>query len=198
MSAYPVSAALLGFLLFICAAVFGVFAVAKAPATYDELIFWETCDLGIGLLFASAFYLFRVGNTSAPAAKTIWGTTIGCVLIWLFVWWFLILVHLHLFQLKTALDRSRTAHSIAIVSYALERYKNDCGNYPTEQQNLNALVHNPGVKNWAGPYMREYHLTDAWDNPLYYSVRNGVARIWSTGTDPEHAKGDPMLRSNDD
>jgi hypothetical protein len=38
---------------------------------------------------------------------------------------------------------------------AIEKYRADCGGYPTPQMGLRALVVNPGVRCWNGPYTRQ-------------------------------------------
>ena len=69
---------------------------------------------------------------------------------------------------------------------ALELYFLDVGNYPTEQQGLKALVANPGVVGWNGPYLRDGQVPkDPWAHDyLYRSPADGAAfRIVSLGRD---------------
>lgn len=37
---------------------------------------------------------------------------------------------------------------------ALAAFKFDCGRYPTQEEGLAALMADPGVKGWTGPYLR--------------------------------------------
>ena len=48
-----------------------------------------------------------------------------------------------------------------------ERFKVDCGRYPTQIENLNALLVNPNASGWKGPYLKSVPL-DYWGNPFFY------------------------------
>jgi general secretion pathway protein G len=49
----------------------------------------------------------------------------------------------------------------------IEMYKLEVGKYP---DNLGALVRNPGIDKWNGPYVKEADLKDAWGNDYRYAV----------------------------
>ena len=49
----------------------------------------------------------------------------------------------------------------------IEMYKLEIGKYP---DNLGALVRNPGIDKWNGPYVKEPDLKDAWGNDYRYTV----------------------------
>jgi len=68
---------------------------------------------------------------------------------------------------------------------ALDIYQIDTGRYPSQAQGLAALVSPPGdAAGWNGPYLRDGKLpVDAWGNPFYYSMRDGVVRVTSLGAD---------------
>lgn len=53
---------------------------------------------------------------------------------------------------------------------AIERYKLHTKDYPAS---LEALVRDPGVTGWAGPYLKAQQLNDAWGTPLVYSPNSG-------------------------
>jgi len=57
---------------------------------------------------------------------------------------------------------------IEIFNQALELYHLDTGQYPTTEQGLNALRENPGVDNWAGPYLKKDVPNDPWRRPYHY------------------------------
>lgn len=57
---------------------------------------------------------------------------------------------------------------IEIFNQALELYHLDTGQYPTTEQGLNALRENPGVDNWAGPYLKKAVPNDPWRRPYHY------------------------------
>lgn len=69
---------------------------------------------------------------------------------------------------------------------ALELYFLDVGTYPTEEQGLKALVSNPGVPGWNGPYLREGQVPqDPWTHDYLYRnpVEGAAFRIISRGRD---------------
>jgi general secretion pathway protein G len=49
----------------------------------------------------------------------------------------------------------------------IEMYKLEVGRYP---ENLQALVRNPGLDKWGGPYVKEAELKDAWGNDYRYTT----------------------------
>jgi hypothetical protein len=69
------------------------------------------------------------------------------------------------------------------VHLGLQNYAGDCGNYPPEQDGLAALLKNPGVAGWSGPYTDATVLIDPWGNALEYHVRDDHVEVWSNGPD---------------
>ena len=79
---------------------------------------------------------------------------------------------------------------------ALELYKLDVGRFPRESDGLDALVREPSVKGWNGPYLKKGEVPeDPWGNAYEYRVSSsGIgllarcrrARGWrgKTGTSP--------------
>jgi len=57
---------------------------------------------------------------------------------------------------------------------ALEIYRQDCKNYPTQDQGLEALYEKPTLSpvpvNWNGPYTDKKIPMDPWDEPYIYQV----------------------------
>ncbi len=55
----------------------------------------------------------------------------------------------------------------------LQRFRYDIGRYPTTAEGLNALLHNPGLASWRGPYIvgREKPgiPSDPWGRPFIYA-----------------------------
>lgn len=52
---------------------------------------------------------------------------------------------------------------------ALDLYRLDTGAYPTTQQGLQALVRDPGVRGWRGPYLDAASVpVDPWGSPYVY------------------------------
>lgn len=88
---------------------------------------------------------------------------------------------------------------------ALQRFYHHCGRYPTPEEGLAALILNPGVDGWNGPYILGLR-PDPWGRQFQYRLDNGNPVISSFGADgmagtekdltvrpvPEHATvGDP-------
>jgi general secretion pathway protein G len=44
---------------------------------------------------------------------------------------------------------------IELLGQALDQYRLDVGSYPTTQEGLKALMTNPGVEKWEGPYLKK-------------------------------------------
>jgi len=65
---------------------------------------------------------------------------------------------------------------------ALEDYRTDCGGYPDLHLGLNALLIDPGVKGWNGPYAKQ-PLADAWGRPYLYEFSDRIAIVRSLGAD---------------
>lgn len=57
---------------------------------------------------------------------------------------------------------------IELLGQALDQYRLDTGSYPTTEQGLNALVTNPGVEKWEGPYLKKGLPVDPWGKPYVY------------------------------
>jgi general secretion pathway protein G len=64
------------------------------------------------------------------------------------------------------------AQSIERISTILDMYRLDVGGYPTNEQGLEALVHQPvGVASWHGPYVKGNEVPlDPWGHPFQYRV----------------------------
>jgi len=60
---------------------------------------------------------------------------------------------------------------------ALDQYRLDTGHYPTTEQGLAALVHQPGGETrWAGPYLKKDVPMDPWGNPYHYGAPGSDGR----------------------
>jgi general secretion pathway protein G len=57
---------------------------------------------------------------------------------------------------------------IELLGQALDQYRLDVGAYPTTQEGLNALITNPGVEKWEGPYLKKNVPMDPWGKPYQY------------------------------
>jgi general secretion pathway protein G len=58
---------------------------------------------------------------------------------------------------------------VSNLSTALDLYLVDVGRYPTQQEGLQALIANPGLNNWHGPYLKAKTVPlDPWGQPYQY------------------------------
>jgi general secretion pathway protein G len=87
---------------------------------------------------------------------------------------------------QLARARVKTA-SLQLESTAtsLDLFKDDIGRYPTQAEGLPALVTDPGVQGWLGPYLKSSKaLNDPWGRPLTYLLNaDGAASITCLGAD---------------
>ncbi len=57
---------------------------------------------------------------------------------------------------------------VELLGQALDQFKLETGRYPTTQEGLNALITNPGVNGWDGPYLKKGVPNDPWGRPYHY------------------------------
>ena len=76
-------------------------------------------------------------------------------------------------RVLNAPDKAKVAKAkleIGALENALEMYAIEVGNYPTAEQNLQALwqAPNPEPENWNGPYITKPIFADPWGNNYVY------------------------------
>ena len=82
---------------------------------------------------------------------------------------------------------------------ALQMYKVHNKAYPTEQQGLDALIHNPGnLKSWRGPYIEGAKLKDPWKKPFRYSINKDKIKLYSNGPDKTAETKDDIVYPEED
>ena len=81
--------------------------------------------------------------------------------------------------------QSAAKAQIELLGQALDQFRLDVGRYPTTQESLAALVTNPGVDNWDGPYLKKALPNDPWGKPYNYQCpgTHGEFDIFSYGRD---------------
>ncbi len=83
--------------------------------------------------------------------------------------------------------KQRIAHiALAEIEGKLALFHFDVGRYPSTAEGLDALLEDPGVSGWEGPYAAKRSLlTDPWGNPFQYRSpgRQGEYDLWSRGAD---------------
>jgi general secretion pathway protein G len=71
--------------------------------------------------------------------------------------------------------RARAASDIATLKNCLDAYHLSVGDYPSTEQGLDALIENPGVNNWEGPYTPDKkEFIDPWGNEYFYVCPGNV------------------------
>ncbi len=68
-------------------------------------------------------------------------------------------------------DKARYAvakSNIATLKNCLERFRQDVGRYPDEDEGISSLVFDPGADGWAGPYYDKLTIVDPWDRDYIY------------------------------
>jgi general secretion pathway protein G len=83
----------------------------------------------------------------------------------------------------------------------LEVFHYDTLRYPTTDEGLDALVHNPGnIAGWKGPYLkRETIPPDLWGKPYHYrylGCNRDFYDLWSDGKDGVEGTDDDVIKPN--
>ncbi|MBP1748360.1 MAG: gspG [Deltaproteobacteria bacterium] len=81
--------------------------------------------------------------------------------------------------------QAATKAQIELLGQALDQMRLDVSRYPTTQEGLNALVANPGIPNWDGPYLKKALPNDPWGRPYVYQSpgSHGEYDLYSYGRD---------------
>jgi len=74
---------------------------------------------------------------------------------------------------------------IEMLLTALDAFRLDVGRYPSQEEGLAALVTNPGIEKWDGPYLKKAVPNDPWGNPYTYRIpgEHGELDIYTYGQD---------------
>ncbi len=75
---------------------------------------------------------------------------------------------------------------IEMLSTALDAFKLDVGRYPTTEEGLKALIENPGIEGWDGPYLKKKKIPkDPWGRDYIYRCpgEHGDYDLFSYGAD---------------
>lgn len=82
------------------------------------------------------------------------------------------------------------------LSLALDLFEQDIGRYPTTDEGLDALVVDPGIEGWKGPYLRTGLKPDPWGVPYEYSISYETPHLYelrSAGPDRQLGTEDDIL-----
>ncbi len=88
-----------------------------------------------------------------------------------------------------------TTNRMAVYAMALRHFKEDTGRYPEYYGDggLQALIVNPGIFHWYGPYVSTIKSRDGWKRPFFYETTNGVPRLISAGPDRNFNTEDDII-----
>ncbi|MBN1670212.1 MAG: type II secretion system protein GspG [Kiritimatiellae bacterium] len=84
-------------------------------------------------------------------------------------------------------------HIEARLARAVQRFRTDCGAFPAENQGLQALVSDPAMPGWRGPYLTPEELLDPWGTPYRYELKRRAPRIVSAGVDKTFGSADDVV-----
>jgi len=92
---------------------------------------------------------------------------------------------------------NQVGDALDVLKEGVIRFAKDMGRFPTEEEGLKALLENPGVKNWKGPYIPSqtpYPVKDRWGTDIYYEKHlsptgNEYYTITSAGPNKIYRKG---------
>lgn len=95
------------------------------------------------------------------------------------------LVGPRLFGHVGAANQKAAKTQIEMLGQGLDAFRLDVGRYPTTSEGLNALVTNPGVEGWNGPYLKKGLPNDPWKRPYVYESpgQHGDYDLVSYGAD---------------
>lgn len=95
---------------------------------------------------------------------------------------------------KAQKQRART--DITNISNALEMFELEVGRFPTASEGLDALINDPNIDKWGGPYLKgKTAPKDPWGNPYQYNPeanRGQFYDLYSLGPDGVEGTADDI------
>jgi len=81
--------------------------------------------------------------------------------------------------------QSAARAQIELLGQGLDHFRLDTGRYPATQEGLSALLVNPGLEKWDGPYLKKEIPVDPWGKPYHYENpgSHGDYDLFSYGRD---------------
>jgi general secretion pathway protein G len=87
----------------------------------------------------------------------------------------------------------RVAKEVRALRVAVERFRQDCGRYPSEREGLRALVRKSSRSGWNGPYITLLK-PDPWGTDYVYTLKaDGGADVRSAGPDAVAETADDIV-----
>ena len=93
---------------------------------------------------------------------------------------------------KMPTKEMKAAKELRALRIGVERFRVDCGRYPTQTEGLKALVLNPGITNWGGHYVTIIK-PDPWHSHYVYQLTNETVTLLSAGPDRLRSTSDDIL-----
>jgi general secretion pathway protein G len=150
--------------------------VAGAPAT-----------AGRGLMLLEGATPVKRGQARAPLIKDKRGfTLIEIIVVVAIVGLLLALVGPKVFSSLGKGKQAAAKAQVELLGQTLDAFRLDVGRYPTTQEGLGALITNPGIPNWDGPYLKKNEIPgDPWKKPYTYQCpgTHGEYDLYSYGLD---------------
>jgi general secretion pathway protein G len=85
-----------------------------------------------------------------------------------------------------------TQRELTALRIALERFRKDCGRYPTDKEGFKGLLGNPGgVAGWDGYYITLLR-SDPWRHPYIYRLDGDAPLLLSVGADGVEGTSDDI------
>lgn len=82
--------------------------------------------------------------------------------------------------------------NLDLLRIALNQLREESGRFPSTEEGLVALIHNPGMQGWNGPYILQLK-PDPWRRPFGYSCDGSNISVFSTGADGLPETSDDVL-----
>jgi type II secretion system protein G len=90
-------------------------------------------------------------------------------------------------------DLGSAIHNLSVLKVALDRFRADCGRYPSTAEGLDSLARRPeGGAGWCGPYIEELK-PDVWGCPHRYASEGGGFLVRSDGPDQQPGTVDDLF-----
>ncbi len=89
-------------------------------------------------------------------------------------------------------QRTLALSNLETLRVALEQMRSHIGRYPTSQEGLVCLMHDPGVRGWQGPYILELK-PDPWKHQFFYISDGTNLLLYSAGPDGLPRTADDLM-----
>ncbi len=105
--------------------------------------------------------------------------------------------HSSILKMRAAIPKaSKTQNLMLQIELGLHQFKKDCGRYPTNEEGIEALLENPKVKGWHGPYLDIPTKNDAWGENLILVTQKETYTLTSKGKDRILGTPDDLIRQS--